>query len=279
MMTTQPAIWAPPKRRIVRPSDREIVQTFGFGFGAGPRQTKVVEPVDTGDFDPTSVANCRCAYRASLGVTDDGTGKASAWADQSGAGDANRDLAQGTSGNRPTINSSNAGLNGRASIDFDGTDDYMASAAFTGGVYAQPTTWYVVLRADRTNATNSIFDSNDSANRNALLFNVNAWLPFAGGSEITGGTAATATSYVACVVFNSASSAMYKNRYNTTEVTGDFGSNGFHSLRVGAHVTLAVGYYFGALAEIIGYSGAHDATTRQTVMESLGTMYGVTITS
>lgn len=252
---------------------------IGFSFGSGRASKKA-----NSDFSATSVATCRCWYRASLGVTDDGSGKASAWADQSGAGDTNRNLAQATSARRPTITASNANFNGRATLEWDGgaagSGTYLDSSAFTGGVYAQAVTWYIVMRASRVSGTDTIFDSNDGAatNRNALIVTGSTWLPYAGAS-VTGGTPATATTYVVCIVFNGASGALYKSRYNTTEMTGSFGTQGIHSIRVGGHNSLATAHFLGSIAEIIGYSGGHNATDRQTVMEGLGLMYGVTISA
>ena len=60
-------------------------------------------------------ANLLAAYDARAGVTDDGSGLCSAWADQSGNG---FNATQGTSGDRPTITTTS----GFASLFFDGAD-------------------------------------------------------------------------------------------------------------------------------------------------------------
>lgn len=233
------------------------------------------------DFVATSVANCRSWHRASLGVTNVG-GAASAWADQSGAGDSNRNLVQGTAGNRPAITATNASFNNRATLDFDGAGDFLASGgAWSGGTYAQPTTIYVAMRFSSVTLFSYVFDSSDGTGgtRQALLINTGPqWYQFAGAS-LTGGTPASATTYILACVYDGASSAVYANQYNTAAVSGDAGSNALHSLTVGLDYSGAATSLSGSVAEVISYSGAHASGTRQTVMQALGTMYGVSVTA
>lgn len=229
------------------------------------------------DFDATTVANVRAWYRASLGVTNVG-GKASVWADQSGAG---RDFSQGTASSRPTITASDANFSGRQVLTFDGADDFMQTSAFAGGPYAQPTTIYLVCRFGATTAFSYVFDSADGTGgtRQAILIDgTPQWYQFAGGS-VTGGSIATSTTYVLAFVFDGASSAVYKSRYSTTDVAGNAGAGGLHSFTLGANYDTSATTFTGSVAEMIAYSGAHNAATRQTVMEALGTMYGVTVTA
>lgn len=232
------------------------------------------------DFNARSIANCRSWHRASLGVTNV-SGACSSWADQSGAADANRDMTQGTAGNRPTITASDANFNNRQVLTFDGTNDVLISGVWTGGTYAQPITIYSVSR--HTALGNYVlYDDADNTSRVAFLDGTGGSghpFMFAGTSLTgTGGDYPINTTHVICCVFNGASSAAYIKRYNTAAVSGAAGANALKSLRVGAHATNIL-YYPGKVAEVITYSGSHDATTRQTVMESLGRMYGVTITS
>jgi hypothetical protein len=230
------------------------------------------------DFVATSIPNCLAWYRASLGVTS-ASGAASAWADQSGAGDANRNLTQSTAGSQPTINTGNANFNSRATLDFDGVNDCMVSGAWSGGApYSQPVTIYVVHRATALGSL-YIFDDVGGSSRIAILDdNGGHWEPFA-GAVVVGGAYNTNTTYVVGLVVNGGSSALYANQYNTAAVSGNPGSNSLASITLGARFTAVEGFYTGSMAELIAYSGAHDATTRQTVMQALGTMYGVTVTS
>lgn len=278
--TARSRIWTPKRPRIERPTDDEVMRCSpfigGFSFGLGGRASKKA----SGDFQATSIANCRTWHRASLGVTDVG-GKCSSWADQSGAGDANRDATQGTAGFRPTITASDANFNSKQVLTFDGTDDLLRTGTFTGGPYAQPVTIYTCHRF--TSLGNFfVFDDADNTSRIALLDNGGgsnqAWLH--AGGDLNGGTAGyTAnTTHVMCCVVNGASSAIYISRYNTAAVSGNAGSNSLKSFTFGSRCTDTL-YLPGAIAEIISYSGAHDSATRQTVMEGVGALYGVSISA
>lgn len=105
-------------------------------------------------------------YKADSGVTLNGS-TVSAWADQSGNGN---NLSQATAANQPTFES--AGLNSRASILFDGTNDSLASANVdltgTGALSA-----FVVLQ--QTSLTNSTyyFLTQSAAFTNVFAMNAN----------------------------------------------------------------------------------------------------------
>jgi len=75
-------------------------------------------------------------FRADLGVTDDGNGRASVWADQATADGSQDATTTAVSTARPTIHSSGFGVQNRAYLDFDGSDDRMfvsGNPFFTGG--------------------------------------------------------------------------------------------------------------------------------------------------
>lgn len=229
------------------------------------------------DFVATDIANCRAWYRASLGITDDGSGRASAWADQSGAGDANRNFGQATGGARPVITASSANFNGRQVLTFDGARD-MATGTFSA-TYAQAVTIYMCFR--QTAASNYfLFDDSDGTSRIALLDNAGSPAsPYVhAGADLlgTGGDMPINTTHVLCIVANGASSAVYVSRYNTAAVSGNAGSNSLQSFKLGARFN-DVNYMHGAVAELIAYSGAHNAATRQTAMQGIGNMYGVSV--
>lgn len=77
---------------------------------------------------PLPTTNLLAVYDARVGVTDDGSGKCSGWADQGGGA---HHAVQGTGSRRPTISSTG----GFASLLFDGTDDVMtATLSSSSGV-------------------------------------------------------------------------------------------------------------------------------------------------
>ncbi len=232
---------------------------------------------DAADWAATDVADCILWYRAS-NATDDGGGLASAWNDQSGIGDSNRNLVQATGGSRPTISASNANFNGRTTLSMSAKT--MVTGTFAAPT-AQPFTIYTVFRYS-VSGNRFIYDDIDGTNRVALLDD--AATPaspyiFAGNSvDGSGGDMPVDVTHVVCAVFNGASSAAYVSRYSTAAVTGDAGANTLTSLRIGDKFDLS-SPFAGDIAEIDAYSGAHDATARQTVMEALGGLYGVSITA
>src|SRR5687767_8135189 len=75
-------------------------------------------------FSPSQVANLIAWYRADDIADVDGTA-VSAWADQSGN---NNNLVQGTAANQPLIKHNI--LNGHKVVRFDGSNDFMKTAAF-----------------------------------------------------------------------------------------------------------------------------------------------------
>ena len=82
----------------------------------------------TGTLLTLPLTNAHVVYDARLGVTNDGSGKCSGWADQSGG---SHHAVQGTSSRRPTISTTG----GKASLLYDGTDDVMtATLSTTSGV-------------------------------------------------------------------------------------------------------------------------------------------------
>lgn len=226
------------------------------------------------EFDATSVANLRSWHRASLGVTNS-SGKCSAWADQSGANDTNRNFSQSTSGNRPTITASNDYFAGRPTLDFDGTDDWMASGTWSSS-YSQPVTIYAVVRASDL-AYRYLFDATGTNPRVALFDNTTGFELYAGASA-SGGTWEKDKTYILAMVVDNTNSAIYANQYSTAAATGTASTNALASMTLGARYSQD-NCFKGSIAELITYSGAHNSTTRQTVMQALGAMYGVTVTS
>jgi hypothetical protein len=77
-------------------------------------------------FTPADITSIVSWYRADLGVTT-ATG-VSNWADQVGS----NDLSQATGAAQPTFNASDADFNSNPSMTFDGSDDILGNAAFTG---------------------------------------------------------------------------------------------------------------------------------------------------
>ncbi|HVS54523.1 MAG TPA: hypothetical protein VHD62_19360 [Opitutaceae bacterium] len=100
---------------------------------------------------PTVIGSLRLFLTAGAGVTLDGSGNVSTWADQSGL---SHDATQATSGQRPLWVDS--ALNGQPVLRFDGADDTLALPDFISSATAGEV-FLVGRLADEPNETNSVF--------------------------------------------------------------------------------------------------------------------------
>ncbi len=172
-----------------------------------------------------------------------------------------------TSGTTFTDSSSNAAtitLNGgativtRTCIYFDGTADYMKTAAFS---YAQPESVYFVGSQVSWTGNDDIFDGNATALGQIYQWSSSPNLRlFAGvnGPSIT--TLATQTPAVLSTVFNGASSLLRLNR--TVAATGDAGSSNMGGFTLAGRGDGTTQYANITASEIILRSAA-DATATQ----------------
>lgn len=98
---------------------------------------------------PAQLTSLKAWYKSDTGVTET-SGKVSQWDDQSG--NANH-LTQANADQRPVKTAS--ALNGYPSIDFDGIDDIMKTAAFT---LDQPETVFVIFKQNTWTDGDRVFD-------------------------------------------------------------------------------------------------------------------------
>jgi len=108
------------------------------GVGSGPPPLTL----------PTT--NLLAAWDARVGVTNDGSGFCSAWADQSGNG---FHATQSTAGARPLISTSD----GYASLLFDGVTDWLITTGISAGAGAK--TIYVVIKPGAPTSNDVIWTS------------------------------------------------------------------------------------------------------------------------
>lgn len=151
--------------------------THRFGRGrtnpALLRRPSGVVVADSGPWQPTDLTGIRLWLRGDLGVTDDGGGDASAWADQSGNGN---DFQQTTDADRPAIKAASANLGGQDALGFDGTEfleEVTADQLATGA--GVPFDIVIVFYAGLLGSVNQVF-----SNRSGLGAGVR--LQSAGGS-------------------------------------------------------------------------------------------------
>lgn len=216
--------------------------------------------------------------RADLGITLNG-GNVSAWADQSGKGDANRNALQGTAALQPLWTAAKAAYAGMPVVDFgvahaDG--EALVTGAF-GSAPNQPLAIYVVGNAASAGTNNYFLDSLSTVTETYLISNHSAtrYETFAGVTDFLAATEVTAASVLGWQL-NGASSKMYKNAV-TEIVSGPNGANNPTGFTIGNYAGLGNFSSKGPIAEVIVASGAFNANRHASVMRYLGARYGIAI--
>lgn len=188
-----------------------------------------------------------------------------AWVDQIVAAD---EVAQAVTAAKPTYRASVAALNNRPALQFDGGDSLQG--AFSAAI-TQPDTVYAVIQ--RISGSSTYFFDSDGIDRQVLFSTATNYRYFAGLT--VNGVVLDTTANIHTIVYNGASSEGYIN--GSASATGDFGANAMDGLTVGARQggTLGTALYF---AEILFYSGIHDAATKNIVQDYLAAKYGISVT-
>jgi len=263
-----PELWTPRRRGAPRV---ECAPPFGFGL---PFDMPPVILSGILILNPLAIPNCVAWYRADLGVTI-ATG-VSAWADQSGSGDANKNVAQATGSKQPTRNTSDAAYNLKPTLSF-------ASAALqnlASGAWAvappKPCTVFFVGNDDGSATNQAAID--DLASYGMLLeTNEGAAVGFDiyAGAQLNSGVARSASPRVYGAIFNGATSQTFVSA-NTASATGAAGTAGATGITLGSTHNNA-SYWNGKLAEIAVYNRVISASEISQLNAYLGTRYAITI--
>ncbi len=214
-------------------------------------------------------------YDANLGITLNGA-NVSAWANSSGAADANRNLSQGNAAKQPPYNAADAAYNGQASIG--NFNSVAAQSLVSGGNWsvAPPTTGFIVavfntggaasteiLFRDTGVAQYEVYQ-NASNKRLDLFFNA------------VYGAAANATNLNTKTIvgfdMNANVSRMYQNATTPTEVPGDPGTVAPLQIEVSG-----AGTWQGKIAYLAFFSTRPSHDDIQRLFEGLGSRYNVRI--
>lgn len=213
--------------------------------------------------EPITALTPAAWYRYGIGLTDDGGGLCSKWADQSGNG---RDLTAATTA-RPTIQADN-------SLLFDGVANVMKAAGFT---FSQPETIYFLGKANTWTVGNSYFDGN-SANTGRVrqLTSTPQIAASSDNIKFSSNLSPTLNVYsILITIFNGASGVFQLN--NQTPVTGDFGAGNMGGFYLGSTGGGVANFANIQVKEAILFASAHDAATRTTVITYLATVGGLNI--
>jgi hypothetical protein len=185
-----------------------------------------------------------------------------------------RDATQATGTKQPLAQT----VSGMKVARFDGTDDWLRTAAFTA--VSQPTT-YVFLykyRVHRPSGNKYILDGLSAVDRHYFITHDGDWLVHA-GYELIGGVADTDW-HVHTFVLNGASSSHYID--GALESSGDVGSRGIDGFTIGTYFVPAAQYQFdGDLAYLGMYDGdlaTDDLTLLNNTCQALADRAGITWT-
>jgi hypothetical protein len=185
------------------------------------------------------------------------------------------DFTQATSGNKPTLQT--AEQNGLSVVRFDGTDDFLSSAA--GMSLTQPCMFYGV--ASRTgNLTASSVLVTQTTEAIAAGFDVTSgeWYTYTNPALVDQAAANSAFHVLACF-YNEAgvgTSLMYMDSLTGAGKTLDAGNVSADTFHVGA-TAAAASPLAGDIAELLMFQGTHTVAQRNLVINYLATKWGVTL--
>ena len=213
---------------------------------------------------PTDIANGYFRWAADAIVGLNNADPVTTWEDGFAS---NNDLAQTTAGSKPTYRTNQ--INGLPIVQGDGTADWMRKLTVTS---TQPITVYAVIQPQAGSAS-KIFLAFDGISLSTVLATGKMrFSAYAGASLQTGDTIDWGLTAIGSFVINGASSAIYTN--GGFEKTGNVGAGNGGRLHICSD-TAATAFSDAFLAELIGYTGAHDATTRRRLEEYLSWKWAV----
>ena len=201
-------------------------------------------------------------------ITKDGSNLVSQWNDKSDQGN---NVAQTTGTEQPLW--VDGVQNGKPIIRFDGVDNSLFRAAYTGGTITQPNTWFVVLKMPTSYFDYAISSQNTarqllaSGNSTAITFDMYA------GTELETTDIDTSNILLYTLVFNGASSSA--RRSESAYLSGNAGTNGMAGVILGMRFSAGTGHGNPDIAEILIYDVALSTTDRDTIEDYLTAKWGL----
>lgn len=184
-------------------------------------------PASLPPYNPLSITWAAAYWAEDPSWTNPGNGNAvSSWRDGSGN---SRDATQATGANQPLYRSSDSGLNSMPTVDFDGTNDYLATAGFT---IAQPATRVIVVRMKSVVASRHFFSTNGAGQRNDMNSDSGpiTWVMYA-GTQLISATVCTTVGAFLIAEYNGVSSSLSLN--GSSIASGDAGGQSSGDISLG----------------------------------------------
>lgn len=243
---------------------------IGLGLGLGLGTPPGVQ------FDPSTLPGLKALFDAGLGVTNV-SGAASAWADQSGTGDANKNLAQATSGKRPTINATDAAYNNKPTLSFAAASSQLMQSSAWASALPQPFTWFVVGNTSGGGANEYMLEGDVDGSVRCIMgmLVISANWGMYGGTELGSSAARSASPLILGGVMNGSSSRLYMSA-KTPVAIGDAGGNGLSGMSVGGSYA-GTATLDGKLASMVACAGDLGATYINKLLDFWGSKYGIAI--
>lgn len=169
-------------------------------------------------------------------------------------------------------------INGRPVVRFDGTDDYLATAAFASAL-VQPTSIFIIgSMANAEGDTAYFYDGIAVGSRNGFLSDIeqapDGPYLFAGLDFKPTATLPKNEFIILSVLFNGASTEVYKN--GASWGTGNPGTNSLSGLQLGISVAFTSPGQ-DDIAALLIYNPGLTASNRQRVERYWGNRYGITV--
>jgi hypothetical protein len=240
------------------------LRTAYTGSAIRVRRTDLTESdigfTSTGALDTT-------ALLAFTGTGALNNGFVTTWYDQSGNG---RNATQTTAINQPQIVSSGSVIfqNGKPSIDFDGTNDWMSAS---GVNISQPNTYFIVSKRDTiTGGKRNLTDGITTRQEIAIQGTDSKYTLFA-GSVIVSVNVGTTNQELSSVLFDAANSYYYVN--NLLQTSGNTNVNAINNLGIGRD-TDASDLLDGKYQELILYP-SDQSSNRTGIQTNINTYYAI----
>jgi hypothetical protein len=238
---------------------------LGLGLGFGGVSAPAV-------WTPQKIAGALLWLRADLGVTLV-AGGVSAWADQSGAGDTNRNALQSSAPARPTHTASDASYNHQATLLFVAASTQFLQTGVWSVAPSQPYSVFIVGNDDA--GTNETY-TDDLALNHAAVDIIFSHYSMRAGLLASSGIAPTGAPLFLGAVFETTTSSMYVN--SSTPVTGlSCGIDAPTGLTIGCGGDGVSDPLNGKIAEVIVAQGAISAGDLAKLVAYVNARYGFTI--
>lgn len=235
----------------------------------------VLNPYILGGAGPSSIAWHTAFWAADPAWSNPGDGNAvSSWRDFSGN---NRTASQGTGSKQPIYRAAASAVNNQPAVQFDGSDDALATASFT--TLTQTLSVVAVFNTTVTATGKFVWDGIDGTNRAALWSNYSGtqvYDAFAGSDGITSTTWVNALQMIR-VTFAGASTVVEKN--GTSLGTVSAGTGGLAGVTLGCRFSnLGSNTMAGHIAFLGVYNGNVASDSNWSSFKSwVASYYGLTI--